>query len=236
MKFLELQQKLQELKLNVFTLNDILKITGQTKEITKSKLTILIKQKKIIRLKKGYYSLLKIENKFQLQKIYKETYIALQSALEYYESTTQRFKNLDLITKNILSKQNVNETTINFHKVKKNMFFGYKKIIVNNTEIFISNIEKTIIDCIYFSSKVYLTESLQFIKKYKEEIDLDLLTNYLEKISSSILNKRIGYLLELQGIKLKDLNINNKYEKLNINKTTKGNKNRKWKLIINEEL
>lgn len=235
MKFLKLQNKLKELKLEIFTLNDLVKISGQKKEIIKSKLTILVKQKKIYRIKKGYYSLEKIENKFQLQKTFKETYIALNSALEYYQTTTQRFNNLDLITKNILNDQNISETIINFHYVKRKMYFGYKKEIVNNTEVFISNIEKTIIDCVYFSSKVYLTEIIEFIKKHKEEINIEIITTYLNKINSSTLNKRIGYLLELNEIELKNLKLNNKYEKLNINKSNEGIKNKKWKLIINEE-
>ncbi len=208
MDFLTLQRKLQELELEIFTLNDIVKITEQAKEVIKSKLTILIRQKKVIRLKKGYYSLNKIDNKFQLQKIYKNTYIALHSALEYYESTTQRFNNLDLITKNILNKQEVNKTTINFHTVKKDFFFGFEKIQINNTEVFVSSIEKTIIDCIYFSSKIYLTETNKFIRKFKEKINIETIIIMLNKINSSTLNKRVGYLLELNKIQLKNIKIN----------------------------
>ncbi len=236
MDFLTIQRKLQEFNLEIFTLNDFVKITGQTKEIIKSKLTILVKQKKVFRIKKGYYSLNEIENKFQLQRIYKETYIALHSALEYYKSTTQRFNNLDLITKNILNKQEIHKTTINFHKIKKELFFGFEKIQINNTEVFISSIEKTIIDCVYFSSKIYLTEINEFIRKYKEKINIEVIKMMLNKINSSTLNKRTGYLLELNNIQLKNIKINNKYEKLNTRLTKKGIKNIKWKLIINEEL
>lgn len=236
MDFYTLQNTINKLNLGIFTLNDLVKITNQKKSVVQSKLTILVKQNKIQRIKKGYYSLNRIENKFQLQKAFKETYIGLQSALEYYGSTTQRFNNLDLITKKTLNKQELTEVKIEFHKVKKKMFFGYKKQVINNTETFISNIEKTIIDCVYFNSKVYLTDVVDFIKKYKKEINTDILNHYLSKISSSTLNKRIGYVLETQGITLKNLEINNKYEKLNINKTIKGIKNKKWKLIINEEI
>jgi len=236
MDFLTLQRTLQDLNLEIFTLNDIVKITGQKKEVIKSKLTLLTKQKKIFRLKKGYYSLIKVENKLQLQKAYKETYIALYSALEYYESTTQRFNNLDLITKNILNNQQIHNTSINFHKIKEDAFFGFEKIIINNTEVFISNIEKTIIDCIYFSSKIYLTEIIDFIKKYKQKINTNLIIEYLNKINSSTINKRVGYLLETQGITITGIILNKKYEKLNKNLSEKGIKNDKWKLIINEEI
>jgi len=236
MDFYTLQTLLRKFNLKIFTLNDLIKITNQKKSVVQSKLTLLVKQKKIHRIKKGYYSLNRIENKFQLQKVFKETYVGLHSALEFYESTTQRFNNLDLITENILNEQKVLNTKIYFHKVKNEMFFGFKKELVNNTEIFISNIEKTIIDCIYFNSKVYLTDVVDFVKKYKDQINIKLLKTYLDKINSSTLNKRIGYILEKQGIILKDLEINNKYELLNINKSKIGLKSKKWKLIINEQI
>lgn len=236
MDFFTLYRSLDEFGLEIFTLNDIVKITEQKKEVVKSTLTRLVKQKKIYRLKAKYYSFKTIENKFKLQKLYSETYISLYSALEYYGSTTQRFNNLDLITKKILKKQNIENTEIDFHKVKQELFFGYEKIKINNTEVFISNIEKTIIDCTYFLSKVYLTEIDLFIKKYKKIINKERLIIYLNKIDSSVLNKRVGYLLELNNINLKEIKINNKYEKLNVNLSKTGHCNTKWKLIINEEI
>lgn len=236
MDFLTFQRSLEEFGLAIFTLNDVIKITEQKKEVVKTTLSRLVKQKKIFRLKKKYYSLKRIENKFQLQKLYSETYIGLHSALEYYGSTTQRFNNLDLISKKLLKKQNVENTEIHFHKVKQGLFFGYEKIQINNSEVFISNIEKTIIDCIYFSSKVYLTDIDDFIKMNKEIINIELIGAYLRKIDSSVMYKRVGYLLELNSIYLNEIRINNKYECLNVNLSKTGTKSTKWKLIVNENL
>ncbi len=236
MNFLNMKNELLKLNLDIFTLNDVVKLTGQSKDVVKNKLSLLSKQQKIFHLKKGYYSLNNIFNKFNFQKLYKNTYIALYSALEYYESTTQRFNNLDLITKNILNNQSLDEMKIIFHNVKKKMFFGFKKIKINNTDVFISNIEKTIIDCVYFSSKVYLTDVNDFIRKFKDEINIEILCMYLKKIDSSVLNKRIGYLMELNGIELKKMKFNNKFEKFNKNLQSKGVRNEKWKIIINEDV
>ncbi len=116
------------------------------------------------------------------------------------------------------------------------MFFGYEKHRISNTDVFISNIEKTIIDCTYFSSKVYLTEINSFINENKKEINTEKLTLYLKKIHSAVLNKRVGYLLERNGISISDVEINKKYDRLNINLGASGTKDRRWKLIINENL
>ncbi len=236
MDFLSLQRKLEEFGLDIFTLNDVVKISGQKKEVVKSTLSRLVSQNKLFRLKKKYYSLRKIENKFQLQKLFTETYIGLHSALEFYGSTTQRFNNLDLITNKVLKTQSIEDTVVQFHKVKQGLFFGYEKIQINNVQVFISSIEKTIIDCTYFSSKVYLTEIDELIKKNKRKIKAAIITAYLNKINSSVLNKRVGYLLELNNIQLKNVMLNNKYEILNKNLSRTGTKNTRWKLIVNEKL
>jgi predicted transcriptional regulator of viral defense system len=236
MDFLSLQRKLEDFGLDIFTLNDVVKISGQKKEVVKSTLSRLVNQNKVFRLKKKYYSLRKIENKFLLQKLFTETYIGLHSALEYYGSTTQRFNNLDLITSKVLKAQNIGGTDVQFHKVKQVLFFGFEKIQINNVQVFVANIEKTIIDCAYFSTKVYLTDIDELIKKNKRKIRREIMSTYLNKINSSVLNKRVGYLLELNGIQVQNLTINNKYELLNKNLSSAGTKNAKWKLIVNEKL
>ena len=55
MDFLSLQRKLEEFGLDIFTLNDVVKISGQKKEVIKSTLSRLVNQNKVFRLKKKYY-------------------------------------------------------------------------------------------------------------------------------------------------------------------------------------
>lgn len=236
MEFFSLYRELKKYGLEIFTLDDVIKITGQKREVVKSTLSRLVKQNKLFRLKNRYYSTKEIENKFLFQKLFKETYIGLHAALEFHGSTTQRFNNLDLISKNVLNDQKIENTQITFHKVKSDLFFGYEKHKVSKTDVFVSNIEKTIIDCTYFSAKVYLSEISSFIDANAEEIDTKKLSIYLQKINSAVLNKRLGYLLERMGISLGDIEINNKYDRLNIHLGETGTRDRKWKLIINEAL
>lgn len=227
---------LDEYDLEIFTVNDVVKITGQRKSVVINTLARWEKQGKIVRLKNQFYSLKRIENKFLYQKLFQNTYIGLYSALEYYGSTTQRFTNLDLITKNILRDQVVEKIKVNFHKVKKNNFFGFKKVKISDTEVFISSIEKTIIDCTYFSSKVYLSEISAFIQSHKDSIDTASLVTYLNRINSPVLNKRVGYLMEKNGLSIDNVNINKKYDRLNMNLKADGRRDQRWKLIINENL
>jgi len=234
MNFLLFLRALDNLGLEIFSVQDAVKIMGQNNTVIRTILSRWVNENKIFRLKKSYYSVKEIDSKFLIQSLFKDTYIGLNSSLEYYGSTTQRFLGLDLISKQMLKRQEVTGTIVEFHKVKESMFFGFEKAEINKSEVFVSTIEKTIIDCLYFSSIVQLSESYNFIRKMKNKIDINLLQLYLQKIDSSVLNKRIAYLMELNEIYLHGMKINNKYEKLNGNLSNEGPRNKKWKLIINE--
>lgn len=231
MQVLKLQQELKNLGLDSFTVNDVAKITGQDKEIINVFLHRQVERGILNRIKKGHYSFDNL-NKFQLASTYKNSYLGLHSALEFYGTTTQRFLSIDLIGEKQL--QSTKNTL--HHKVKEELFFGYEKVELDGIWFFVSNLEKTLIDCVYFSNKVYLSEIREFIRQKKEELDIDRTRDYLNKINSSTLNKRVSYLLSLEGIKIEDLKINGKYEKLNKNLSEKGIKDKTWKLIINEDL
>jgi predicted transcriptional regulator of viral defense system len=228
-------KKLHEIELNTFTLNDAVKIMDAKKQVIKSILSRWVKEKKIIRLKRNYYTLRKVTSKFELQQIFQDTYVGLYSALEFYGSTNQRFNNIDLISKKKLKNTTILSTKINFNFVNKKMFFGFEKEVINNNSLFISSKEKTIIDCVYFSSKVYLTEINDFIRKEKENLNKEKIITYLNKVNSSTLNKRVGFLLEENEIILTGIKINKKLTKLNKNLSKNGKINKKWNLIINEE-
>lgn len=231
MKLLELKTTLQELGLKLFTLNDIVKITGQKKEIVKVYLHRQVKDGKLHRIKKKYYSFEEL-HKFQYAATYKDSYLALNSALEFYGTTTQNYRTIELISTHQLS----STSEINHQTVKQELFFGFEKVNMDGIWFFVSNLEKTLIDCTYYSNKVYVSEIREFIRQKKDELDIQRITQYLKRINSSVLNKRVGYLLSLENIELKNITINNKYEKLNKNLSTTGKKNTTWKLIINEEL
>ncbi|MFW6283227.1 MAG: type IV toxin-antitoxin system AbiEi family antitoxin domain-containing protein [Minisyncoccales bacterium] len=141
-----------------------------------------------------------------------------------------------MISNKRIRNMNAGEIELNVHKVEDKMFFGYEKTDVGDTTVFISNSEKTLIDCIYFSDIVYLGEIKKFIEVMKNKLDLEKIKRYLRKIYNLSLNKRTGYLLELCGLDTGKIKINNKYTRLNKNLEKKGELNKKWKIIVNERL
>ncbi len=233
MEFLKFIKELKKYNLTIFTTNDIVKITNQNKNTVNHFIKNQVEKQNIFQLKKGFFSVKQIENKYLYSKIFKNTYISLNSALEFYSITTQRYNNLELISEKELKSTNINDTQINI--IKSKHYFGFEKHeIEDNQTIFVANKEKLLIDCLLNLKMVYLSEIMNFIKQTK--FNIERLQNYLKQINSASLNKRIGYLLELNKISI-NLEINNKYELLNTNlKNNELRKNKKWKLIINEDL
>ncbi len=231
MDLFKLKEEVEKYELEIFTLNDLVKITQLSKESINQFLNYNIKKGSIKRIKKGYYSFHTIDSKFLYQKIFDQTYISLNSGLEYYQSTTQRYATLELISKKRKNNQKIGDTSINF--INSNYFFGYQKEKINKTDIFIASKEKLLLDCLMHLDKIYLSEIYQFIQK--TTFDTNLIKNYLNIINSKVLNKRLGYLLEINNINI-EVEIDSKLDRLNPLLKKSNNFNRKWNLYINEEL
>ncbi|MFT4283065.1 MAG: type IV toxin-antitoxin system AbiEi family antitoxin domain-containing protein [Candidatus Woesearchaeota archaeon] len=225
--------KIQKELGNIFSLNDLAKLTGKNKKYLSVYLNNHLKKGNIHLLRKGWYYFEEF-NKFLISKTFPGTYISLTSALEYYGFSTQRYINLELCSLNQKKSQKILDWRVDFIKIKKVNFFGYKKEMISGQEILIADKEKLLIDCLLNQQIIVLEETNEYLTAVLNELNIEKLNEYLRKINSYALNKRIGYLLEKQGIKLK-LKINNKYDYLDLNKSKKNAvKNKKWKLLQND--
>jgi predicted transcriptional regulator of viral defense system len=227
MDYFNFLRELKEHNLDIFTLTDAVKIIGKDRKQVASFLEYQVKRGKLFRYKKGYYSIYEIEDRFLFSLFFKDAYISLNSALEFYQIGTQQFVNLDLVTNKSRRDAKIANVSINFHKTKH--FFGFAKQQLSGHEVLVASKEKLLIDCLLFANNI--ADINELIKEV--EFDMDKLQEYLSRIDSPVLNKRIGYLFEEHGIAL-DLKINSKLDLLNPNIPRRGNVNRKWHLIINE--
>ena len=230
MNYLSFKQELSRYDKNIFSTKDAEKILNQTRRVVHTTLSRWTKKNLIHRVRQGWYSLTPIENKFRLQHTFPDTYISLRSAIERYGKTTQRYNTLDLITNKPKENTVIDNTHITFHTTT--YFFGYEKYNIGSTEIFVATPEKTVIDLVHFTQNVALSNTTSFIQKIRDDIDKDLLISYLEKTGSAVLSKRVGYLLEQQGISL-PITANGPYQPLDKTKPRNGTKISKWKLIDN---
>jgi predicted transcriptional regulator of viral defense system len=92
------------------------------------------------------------------------------------------------------------------YKIIKNQTFGIETITYNTSygqfEIKITDMEKTIIDCIKLRS-VKFEDLLNIIRSRPSEINVSKIQNYLEKYNSPILYNKIGLIMQICKIQLK---------------------------------
>jgi len=133
-----------------------------------------------------------------------EYYIGYYSALQIHNLVTQpSLKEQIVVNKRIKPSQktikNIKFQFI-FHNQKK--FFGYKKTWVDNfNKVQCSDLEKTIIDCLYKPDYAGgIIEIGKAIHIARDRINYERLLEYAVKFGSQAVIKRLGYLLELLSI------------------------------------
>jgi len=146
-----------------------------------------IKKGYIKKIIKGYYTI--FDDPYLIGSyIFRPSYIGLRSALSFHQLTTQLFHEADVITpKQIVRKINP-EFRINFFKIDKNLFFGYKTYNYGEHSIFVSVPEKTILDLIYFKMIDFLEDE---IIENLDEIDLNKLYEYSKRFNKKYIYRRL---------------------------------------------
>jgi len=132
-------------------------------------------------------------------------YIGYYSALQIHNLITQP----SLKEQIVVSKQvrpvtiDVKDVTFQFIYHNKQHFFGANKIWIDNfNKVLCSDLEKTIIDCLFkpdYSGGIVEIALAIYVSRYK--LKYDTLLEYAIKFNSQAVIKRLGFLLEVLKIK-----------------------------------
>lgn len=201
MRFLEFKEKLSDQL--VFTSNDIKKIDDN---FSYRRLSEWQKKDYITKIIKGYYIFsdteLNEEVLFSIaNKIYKPSYISLESALDYYNFIPEGvFKIISISTK----KTNEFDTKIGdfkYRNIKPAYFSNYIVIGKKEKKIKIASPEKAIVDYFYFAYDIKTKDdirSLRFNKNIlQEEVDPQEIKKIAKKIGNKSLSRRINKFLSI---------------------------------------
>ncbi len=168
-----------------------------------------IKQNKIIRLKKGVYTLNETDRKAELSpfllanELYSPSYLSLEFALSYYNLIPEAVNVFTSITTNKTKTIKNIYGTFYYNSIKKEYFWGFRNIkLKNNISFFIATPEKAVIDFIYF--KIHSTVKdikNELIQNYRFQnldiLDIKTLENYKPKLKEKKILKSIEILKEL---------------------------------------
>ena len=131
-------------------------------------------------------------------------YIGYYSALQIHNLITQpSLKEQIVVSKQIRpSEIKIKEIPFQFIYHNEKHFFGYKKIWIDSfNKVLCSDLEKTIIDCLFKPDYAGgIVEVAKAIYASKDKIKYDTLLEYTKKFDSQAVIKRLGFLLELLDI------------------------------------
>lgn len=237
MKKLELIRELE--KYPVLSLKTVKETIKKDSRYAKLVVYRLKKEKLIFEIEKNKYTLQK-DPLVVASNITWPSYVSCWPALRYYNLTEQLPQVIFIITTRARKNREINldNSKIIFIKTKPKYFFGYKKERYGNFNIFIADKEKALIDSALFR-KISFSEISEIVKNNRDELNENIIINYLIKIKNKALIKRFGFLLDKIGADNYDKLgkfIDFKYIPLEYAIKAKGGKNKKWKIIENVKL
>jgi len=229
---------------SVFTFKDAIDILGTNPSVTRVILYKLEKSGWIERIEKGKYIIIPLgaeKGKYTLHEfvialmLVSPYAIAYWSALNHYGLTEQIPTTVFIQTTSRKKKQKLNIFGVKYQivRISEKKFFGLKKEWIEETQVYITDREKTIVDCL--DKPQYCGGIIEVAKALKRgKYDMEKLSEYAKRIGNSGVIRRLGYLAEILGIniKLPDVKTRN-YLYLDPTMSKNGRKNAKWRLIIN---
>ena len=124
-------------------------------------------------------------------------YIGFGTAATHYGLTTQHRNVIWLVTPKHLRDRQIGETQVQVVNPVTRKFFGFDSIDVLGYKIIISDLEKTVIDCIDRPELAGgIGETTYILGTACRRLDWKKVTNYLERIGSSPLIRRFGWLVD----------------------------------------
>jgi len=229
---------------STFTFRDAQDILGSDYSVTKVILSRLEKQGWIERIEKGKYMIIPLgaeKGKYTLHEfliasmLINPYAIAYWSSLNHYGLTEQIPTTVFIQTTARKKKQNLNIFGVEYRivRIAEKKFFGLKKEWIDESQVYITNREKTIVDCL--DKPKYCGGIIEVAKALKRgKYNTEKLSEYAKRIENSGIIRRLGYLSETLGIyvKLPEVKTRN-YLYLDPTMPKQGRKNAKWRLIIN---
>jgi len=247
--------------LSSFTVEDATQITGLTAPAARNLIDKLVKKGIVTRLKPGLYKIVPFDhgdagsyfgNPYEVasqvvSKVFKEQsekpkyFVSHGSAMDLHQMVTQPQLTVFVSTTKMIRNQTIMGTDFHFITVKKDLFFGTTEHWLTKTEkIIISDIERTILDGLkipgYSGGIIEVAKGL-WMKR--QDINMEKLLEYAEKIDIGAVYRRLGFILDtlgLGGIAVSGFlksKLTNTYHLLDPELGPEGKHMAKWRLRLN---
>ena len=230
-------KSLEAQEIPVLSTQQIGALLGMNPETVSVLLSRLVKNGILIRVQRGYYSLPSTDVRAVASTVYPPSFVSLMAAFEYYGTTTQSPRIVDVINPRFsgmlpISLEN-GKYIIRFIKTKESLIYGFRREYFGNKMGFMAEKERAVIDGLLFSRYVPLDEVVSAIRS---GINLDKVIKYAKKTEKQTVMKRLGYLLSSEGMDISPEDfgiISDTYVGLEASLPKRGRYDRKWRVIVN---
>lgn len=199
MQYIEFKKQLKDFL--IFSIKDIEKIDF---DFHKQRLSEWQKKDYIKKIAKGFYIFSDTEiNELALfimaNKIHAPSYISLEMALSIYNVIPEAVYGVTSVTTDKTKSVKTSFATFVYRHIRSHLMFGYELIKYKNYYYQLAELEKAILDYLYFNPKIKDKESfdgMRFnIPELKKKINKQKFYKYLETFNKKSLNYRAEKLI-----------------------------------------
>ncbi len=164
-----------------------------------------VKKWYIKNIRKWYYILADININEDIlfliaNKSYYPSYISLEMAFSYYNLIPEIVYNITSITSKKTFEFNFQNSNFTYRKINSNLFFWYKTIQIWKNIVLMAEIEKALLDYLYFNKNIKTIEDLEWLRlnkiELKKKINIQKLKKYSNFINKKFLIKKTTLLIK----------------------------------------
>ncbi|MFN8487257.1 MAG: type IV toxin-antitoxin system AbiEi family antitoxin domain-containing protein [Caldilineaceae bacterium] len=193
---------------NVVSFEQLAALSGVQRAYTRKRVSRLVQQGWLARLKKGVYSLADLGSRGSVslsqyvvaQLLVTDSYVSFEAALQYhgwYDQLLQTMMSVALIQHKATT---IDGYTYQFVKTKDAFFYGWEQQLVDQREVKIATTEKALLDLIMFHRTTYIVDLVvETLQTYQRELDNVRLISYLGQ-STVTVQRIFGFLFDLVGL------------------------------------
>lgn len=136
----------------IFNRRDILRVLNLTPRQTKRAIKDAIEEGVLMHIKPGLFSLaVKNPSAFVTANyLVDPSYVSLESALSYYRIIPENVYTITSITPKAPKRFVKFNREFTYHKMNRNLFFGYRKVNIGGAPVLMAEKEKALLDFMYF--------------------------------------------------------------------------------------
>lgn len=191
LKSLFVVKKLKEKKLILFTPLEFKRLFGVSDYASQKFIKVYTKKRILIKIRNGLYMLDDRPANYYLiaNRLYEPSYISFDAALSFYGIIPETIYTVTSATPKISREFEADNIRFTYHKIKKEVYCGYKPIKYLDSTILIAEPEKALADYLYFL--ILKRRNLHYDRLNLKKIKKPELLRYIKLFNKPKMNKLI---------------------------------------------